>query len=81
MHVALEQLEVEWGKEAITEGISDGLVSDNALISVSGSYSNPRRVSVIRGIDLMKMTLCPLWGCLPEINGLDNNIGRHQSRR
>ena len=29
-HVALEQLEVEWDEEAITEGISDGLVSGNA---------------------------------------------------
>ena len=33
-HVALEQLEVEWGEEAITKGISDGLVSDNAWISL-----------------------------------------------
>ena len=29
-HVALEQLEVEWGEEANTEGMSDGLVSGNA---------------------------------------------------
>ena len=29
-HVALEQLEVEWGEEAITKGICDGFVSDNA---------------------------------------------------
>ena len=29
-HVTLEQLEVEWGADANTEGISDGLVSDNA---------------------------------------------------
>ena len=29
-HVALEQLEVEWSEEAITEDISDGLVSGNA---------------------------------------------------
>ena len=29
-HVALEQLEVERGEEAITKGISDGLVSDKA---------------------------------------------------
>ena len=29
-HVALEQLKVEWDEEAITEGISDGLVSGNA---------------------------------------------------
>ena len=29
-HVNLEQLEVEWGKEAIIKCISDGLVSDNA---------------------------------------------------
>ena len=29
--------------------------------------SNPRRVSVIRGIDPLIMTICPLWGCLPEI--------------
>ena len=36
-------------------------------MSVSGTDSNPRRVSVIRGIDPLIMTICPLWGCLPEI--------------
>ena len=66
-HVALEQLEVEWDEEAITKGVSDGLVSDNAWISVSGTDSNPRRVSVIRGIGSLIMPICPLWGCLPEI--------------
>ena len=66
-HVALEQLEVEWSEEAITEDISDGLVSGNARIPVSGTDSNPRRVSFIRGIDPLIMTICPLWGCLPEI--------------
>ena len=65
--MALEQLKVEWGEEAITKGISDGLVSGNALISVFGTDSNPRRVSVIRGIDPLIMTICLLWGCLPEI--------------
>ena len=65
--MALEQLEVEWGEEAIIKGISDCLVSDNAWISVSGTDSNPRRVSVIRGIGLLIMTICPVWGCLPEI--------------
>ena len=65
--MALEQLEVEYDEEATTKGISDGLVSDNACISVSGTDSNPRRVSVIRGIDPLIMTICPLWGCLPEI--------------
>ena len=45
-HVAPEHLEVEWGEEAITKGISDGLVSDNAIISVSGTDSNPRHVSL-----------------------------------
>ena len=59
--------EVEWGEEAITKGISDGLVSDNACISVSGTDSNPRCASVIRGIDPLIMTICPLWGCIPEI--------------
>ena len=54
-------------EEAITEGISDGLVSGNAWISVSSTDSNPRRVSVIRGIDPLIMTICLLWGCLPEI--------------
>ena len=29
----------------------------------------PRRVSVIRGIDPQIMTICPPWGCLPEIIG------------
>ena len=29
-HVALEQLGVKWGEEAITKHISDGLVSDSA---------------------------------------------------
>ena len=67
-HVALEQLEVQWGEEAITEGISDGLVSGNACMSVSTTDSNSRRVSVIRGIDPLIMTICSLWGCLPEIN-------------
>ena len=65
--MALEQLEVKWDEEAFTEGISDGLVSANSRISVSGTDSNPRRVSVIRGIDPLIMTICPLWGCLPEI--------------
>ena len=36
-------------------------------MSVSGTDSNPRRVSVIRGIDPLIMTICPLLGCLPEI--------------
>ena len=65
--MALEQLEVEKGEETITEGISDGLVSGNAWISVSSTYSNLRRFSVIRGIDPLIMTICPLWGSLPEI--------------
>ena len=65
-HMALEQVEVEWD-EAITEGISDCLVSGNALISVSGIDLNPRSVSVIRDIDPQIMTICPLRGCLPEI--------------
>ena len=65
--VALEQLEVEWGAEAIIKGISDGLVRENASISVSDTDSNPRRVSVIRGIDPLITTICPLWSCLPEI--------------
>ena len=39
----------------------------SATISVSGTDSNPRRVSVIRGIDPLIMSICPLWGCLPEI--------------
>ena len=65
--MALEQLEVEWDEKAITESISNGLVSGNAWISVSGTDSNPCRLSVIRGIDPLIMTICPLWDCLPEI--------------
>ena len=65
--MALEQLEVEWSEEAITKDIGDGLVSGNAGISVSGTDSNPRRVPVIRDIDPLIMTICPLWGCLLEI--------------
>ena len=72
--MALEQLEVEWVEEAITKGISDGLVSDNAWISVSGIDSNPRRVSLIKRIDPLIMTICPLWGCLPEIIVTVENI-------
>ena len=32
-----------------------------------GTDSNSCRVSVIRGIDPLMMTICPLWGCLPEV--------------
>ena len=64
------------GVEAITKGISHGFVSDNARISVSGTDSNPRRVSVIRGIDPLIMTICPLWGCLPEIIVTVEDISR-----
>ena len=35
--------------------------------SPCGTDSNPRRGSVIRGIDPLIMTICPLWDCLPEI--------------
>ena len=48
------------GEEMITKSISDGLVSDNAWISVSSTDSNPRRVSVIRGIDPLIITIFPL---------------------
>ena len=32
-----------------------------------GTDSNPRRVAIIRGIDPLIITICPLWGCLLEV--------------
>ena len=67
-HVALEQLEIEWGVVAVAEGIGDGLVGRDCFIIVSGTDANPRCISVTRRIDAFVLVIFPLQGRLPEIS-------------
>ena len=60
--MALEQLEIKRDVEAVAKGIGDGLVGRNCLIFISSIDSNPRRVSVTRGVNALVLVIFPLRG-------------------
>ena len=62
--MALEQLE---DVEAVSERIGDGLVGRDRLVFIPGIDSNPRRVSVTRGVYALVLVIFSLRGRLPEV--------------
>ena len=67
LHVALEQIEIQWDVESIAISVGNGLVCCISCILISRTNSDSGCVSVVRHVNALLLGVLPLLCCLPEI--------------